>query len=118
MTPGRHPTSDALWARAERIIPSGTQTLSKAPSQFVRGVYPKYLARGRGCRVVDVDGHEYVDYPMALGAVLLGHAHPPVVEAVARQAREGTLFTSCTPSRSRWRSGWSSSCRRPRWCAS
>jgi glutamate-1-semialdehyde 2,1-aminomutase/spore coat polysaccharide biosynthesis protein SpsF len=63
----------------------------------VRGVYPIYLASGRGCRVVDVDGREYVDYPMALGAVLLGHAHPAVVEAVERQAREGTLFTLMHP---------------------
>lgn len=89
--------SDAFWARAERVIPCGTQTLSKAPSQFVRGVYPKYLVRGRGCRVVDADGHEYIDYPMALGAVLLGHAYPAVVEAVERQARAGSLFTLMHP---------------------
>ena len=92
-----HDRSEALWARAERCIPCGTQTLSKAPSQFVNGVYPKYLASGRGCRVTDVDGHEYVDYPMALGAILLGHAHPVVVEAVRRQVAEGTLFTLMHP---------------------
>jgi glutamate-1-semialdehyde aminotransferase len=89
--------SDALWARAERVIPCGTQTLSKAPSQFVRGIYPKYLVGGRGCRVTDADGNEYIDYPMALGAILLGHAAPPVVEAVERQARAGTLFTLMHP---------------------
>jgi glutamate-1-semialdehyde aminotransferase len=94
---GEHPASEILWARAERVIPCGTQTLSKAPSQFVRGVYPTYLARGLGCRVVDVDGHEYIDYPMALGAILLGHAYPTVVEAIERQAREGTLFTLMHP---------------------
>jgi glutamate-1-semialdehyde aminotransferase len=93
----RHPVSDALWARACRRIPCGTQTLSKKPSQFVRGVYPKYLVSGRGCRVTDADGHEYIDYPMALGAVLLGHAWPAVVEAVARQAACGTLFTLMHP---------------------
>jgi glutamate-1-semialdehyde aminotransferase/spore coat polysaccharide biosynthesis protein SpsF (cytidylyltransferase family) len=92
-----HPVSDALWARAERVIPCGTQTLSKKPSQFVRGVYPKYLVSGRGCRVTCADGHEYVDYPMALGAILLGHAYPAVAEAVAAQARAGTLFTLCHP---------------------
>jgi glutamate-1-semialdehyde 2,1-aminomutase/spore coat polysaccharide biosynthesis protein SpsF len=57
------------------------------PSQFVRGVYPKYLMRGRGCRVTDVDGHDYIDWPMALGTILLGHAHPSVVAAVTRQVR-------------------------------
>src|SRR5262249_54622610 len=76
MTMRPHVNSDALWERAERVIPCGTQTLSKAPSQFVRGVYPKYLIGGRGSRVTDVDGNEYIDYPMALGAVLLGHAYP------------------------------------------
>jgi len=96
MTP-RHPRSEQLWARAERVIPSGTQTLSKAPSQFVRGVYPKYLVRGSGCRVTDADGHTYIDYPMALGAVLLGHAHPKVVAAVERQMRAGSLFTLMHP---------------------
>jgi glutamate-1-semialdehyde aminotransferase len=93
----RHPNSEALWARATRTIPCGTQTLSKAPSQFVDGVYPKYLVRGRGCRVTDADGHEYIDYPMALGAVLLGHAYPAVVEAVERQLRAGSLFTLMHP---------------------
>jgi glutamate-1-semialdehyde aminotransferase len=94
---GANPGSEMLWTRAERVIPCGTQTLSKAPSQFVRGVYPKYLVRGHGCRVVDADGHEYIDYPMALGAILLGHGYPAVVEAVERQAREGTLFTLMHP---------------------
>jgi glutamate-1-semialdehyde aminotransferase len=89
--------SEALWERAEAVIPCGTQTLSKAPSQFVNGVYPKYLVRGRGCRVTDADGNQYIDYPMALGAILLGHAYPKVADAVARQAREGTLFTLMHP---------------------
>ena len=58
--------SNRLWERAQRVIPCGTQTLSKAPSQFVDGVSPKFLARGRGCHVWDVDGNEYIDWPMAL----------------------------------------------------
>ena len=93
----RHPQCDALWARAEARIPCGTQTLSKKPSQFVRGVYPKYLVAGRGARVSCPDGYDYLDYPMALGAILLGHAYPAVVEAVERQARSGTLFTVLHP---------------------
>ena len=92
-----HPVCDALWARAERVIPCGTQTLSKKPSQFVRGVYPKYLTGGAGCRVWCADGHQYVDYPMALGAILLGHAYPAVVDAVARQVKQSSLFTLMHP---------------------
>jgi len=89
--------SDALWARALRAIPLGTQTLSKAPSQFVDGVSPKFLARGKGSHVWDVDGNEYIDYPMALGPILLGYDHPAVTEAVVAQVREGTTFTLMHP---------------------
>ena len=53
------------WSRAERVIPLGTQTLSKSPTQFVQGVTPIFLRRGQGAHVWDVDGNEFVDYPMA-----------------------------------------------------
>ena len=89
--------SNRLWDRALRVIPAGTQTLSKAPSQFVDGVSPKYLARGKGCHVWDVDGNEYIDYPMALGPILLGYDYPAVTEAVIAQIREGTTFTLMHP---------------------
>jgi glutamate-1-semialdehyde aminotransferase len=89
--------SDRLWERALGVIPAGTQTLSKAPSQFVDGVSPKFLARGKGSHVWDVDGNEYIDYPMALGPILLGYDFPAVSEAVIRQVHEGTTFTLMHP---------------------
>ncbi|MDE3019862.1 MAG: aminotransferase class III-fold pyridoxal phosphate-dependent enzyme, partial [Nitrospirota bacterium] len=89
--------SESLWRRAENVIPCGTQTLSKGPDQFVRGVYPIYLQRGEGCHVWDVDGNEYIDYPMALGPILLGYQYPTVHEAVVRQLGEGTTFTLMHP---------------------
>ena len=89
--------SRSWWERAIRVIPNGTQTLSKGPDQFVRGVSPIFLERGRGSHVWDVDGNEYVDYPMALGPILLGYDFPPVTEAVCRQARDGTTFTLMHP---------------------
>jgi glutamate-1-semialdehyde aminotransferase len=89
--------SDELWERAQRAIPAGTQTLSKAPSQFVDGVSPKFLQRGKGAHVWDVDGNEYIDYPMALGPILLGYDHPAVTEAAVAQIREGTTFTLMHP---------------------
>ncbi len=89
--------SQALWERALRVIPGGTQTLSKAPSQFVDGVSPKFLRRGAGCHVWDVDGNEYIDYPMALGPILLGYDFPAVSEAVVAQVHEGTTFTLMHP---------------------
>jgi glutamate-1-semialdehyde 2,1-aminomutase/spore coat polysaccharide biosynthesis protein SpsF len=89
--------SNEWWARAERTIPAGTQTLSKGPTQFVRGFAPKYIARGKGSHVWDVDGNEYIDYPMGLGPVSLGHGHPEVVDAVAKQLTEGTAFSMMHP---------------------
>ncbi|HST56581.1 MAG TPA: aminotransferase class III-fold pyridoxal phosphate-dependent enzyme [Solirubrobacteraceae bacterium] len=89
--------SDALWERARRVIPAGTQTLSKGPSQFVDGVSPKFLRRGKGSHVWDVDGNEYVDYPMALGPILLGYDHPVVTAAAIAQIHDGTTFTLMHP---------------------
>jgi glutamate-1-semialdehyde aminotransferase len=89
--------SDRLWERALCVIPGGTQTLSKAPSQFVEGVSPKFLQRGIGSHVWDVDGNEYIDYPMALGPILLGYDFPAVTEAVVKQAHAGTTFTLMHP---------------------
>jgi len=89
--------SEFWWEKAREIIPRGTQTLSKGPDQFVDGVAPKYLMRGNGCHVWDVDGNEYIDYPMALGPILLGYNYPPVVEAVIRQIKDGTIFTLMHP---------------------
>jgi glutamate-1-semialdehyde aminotransferase len=89
--------SERLWERAQRVIPGGTQTLSKSPTQFVDGVSPKFLARGRGCHVWDVDGNEYIDYPLALGPILLGYDYPAVTEAAVAQLRDGTVFTLMHP---------------------
>lgn len=85
--------SQAWLARARRTIPSCSQTFSKAPTQFVQGVAPAFLQRGKGAHVWDVDGNEYLDYSMALGPIILGHAHPAVTEAVSRQAAEATVLS-------------------------
>src|SRR5437763_3742188 len=89
--------SNAWWERAQRVIPMGTQTLSKSPTQFVQGVTPIYLQRGKGSHVWDVDGNEYVDYPMALGPVLLGYAEPVVDDAIRKQLADGITFTLMHP---------------------
>lgn len=82
-----------LKARAEHLIPSCTQTFSKGPTQFVQGISPIFLERGEGSHVWDVDGNEYIDYPMALGPIILGHNYPAVTEAVTSQMQHGTLFS-------------------------
>ena len=57
--------SNEIYNRAKHIIPAGSQTFSKGVTQFVNGFAPKYLERGKGCKVWDVDGNEYLDYIMA-----------------------------------------------------
>ena len=89
--------SQELLTRARDLIPSATQTFSKAPNQFVQGVAPTFLARGQGSHVWDVDGNEYIDYPMALGPVILGHNYPSVTEAVTRQIQDGAAFSLSHP---------------------
>ena len=85
--------SQALWERAQRVIPGASQSLSKGADQFVQGVAPMFLERGQGAHVWDVDGNEYIDYMMALGPVVLGYAIPEVNAAVAEQMAKGMQFS-------------------------
>jgi glutamate-1-semialdehyde 2,1-aminomutase len=89
--------SEALYRRARGLIPAGTQTLAKGPTQFVDGVAPKYLARGSGCHVWDVDGNEYIDLTMAVGPLVLGYCYPRVDEAIKSQLARGTTFSLMHP---------------------
>jgi glutamate-1-semialdehyde aminotransferase len=86
-----------LLKRAERVIPSATQTFSKGPNQWVRGVSPHYLVRGEGAWVWDVDGNKYLDYLMALGPIILGYGNRRVDEAVKRQVAHGSVFSQMHP---------------------
>ena len=86
-------TSDALHQRAAGLIPAFTQTLAKGPGQHVFGVAPKYLRRGKGAWVWDVDGNEFLDMTMAVGPLVLGYAHPAVNDAIRLQLEEGITFS-------------------------
>src|SRR5436853_4684189 len=85
--------SREYFARASKVIPSCTQTFSKGHTQFVQGVSPAFLERGRGSHVWDVDGNEYIDYIMGLCPVVLGYDFPEVTEAVIRQVHDGASFS-------------------------
>ncbi|MCX8026343.1 MAG: aminotransferase class III-fold pyridoxal phosphate-dependent enzyme [Thermodesulfovibrionales bacterium] len=89
--------SDALYARALGLIPAVTQTLAKGPSQYVKGVAPKYLSHGKGCRVWDVDGNEYIDYTMGVGPVSLGYCYEKVDNAIIEQLKKGITFSLMHP---------------------
>jgi glutamate-1-semialdehyde 2,1-aminomutase len=88
--------SEELAARAHEIIPGGAHTYAKGDDQFPLQA-PGFIARGKGCRVWDVDGNEFIEYGMGLRAVTLGHAFEPVVEAVKAELANGTNFTRPSP---------------------
>ncbi|MBE0545187.1 MAG: aminotransferase class III-fold pyridoxal phosphate-dependent enzyme [Verrucomicrobia bacterium] len=85
--------SEAWLGRAQKVVPGCTQTFSKGFNQYVRGVSPVFLERGKGCRVWDVDGNEYIDYVQGLLPNILGYAHDEVNAAVAAQIARGHSFS-------------------------
>lgn len=89
--------SDDLYKRSTGLIPAYSQTLAKGPTQFVNGVAPKYLAKGKGSHVWDVDGNEYIDYNMGIGPLSLGYAYPAVDEAIKKQLEDGITFSLMHP---------------------
>jgi glutamate-1-semialdehyde 2,1-aminomutase len=86
--------SEKLMARARRVIPGGVNSPVRAYGA-VGGTAP-FLVRGKGARVWDADGNEYVDYVGSWGPLVLGHAHPAVLRAVAKAAARGTSFGAPT----------------------
>jgi len=89
--------SNELWARSAGLIPAGTQTLAKGPTQYVNGVAPKYLVRGKGAHVWDVDGNRFLDFTMGVGPLVLGYTHPEVDEAIRSQLSDGITFSLMHP---------------------
>ncbi len=89
--------SNELYMRALGLIPSVTQTLAKGPSQYVKGVAPKYLVKGKGSHVWDVDGNEYLDFNMAIGPISLGYSYPEIDEAIINQLNDGITFSLMHP---------------------
>lgn len=89
--------SNLLYRRATGLIPAYTQTLAKGPTQHVNGVLPKYLKRGSGARVWDVDGNEYLDFQMAIGPLSLGYCYPEVDDAIRQQLEDGITFSLMHP---------------------
>lgn len=91
-------TKSLAWAeRSRRVIPSIAQTISKGTSQYVQGVSPIFLERGKGCRVWDVDGNEYIDFVQGLLPNILGYAHPEVNSAFSEQLALGHSFSMPHP---------------------
>ena len=83
-------SSERLYREAEEIIPGGVN--SPVRSCRAVGTHPLFITSGRGSKIFDVDGNSYIDYVGSWGPLILGHAHPEVVEAVKAAAEQGTSF--------------------------
>jgi len=86
--------SRRLFARAKRVIPGGVNSPVRAFGSV--GGVPRFIASGKGPRVIDADGNAYIDYVGSWGPLILGHAHPAVVRAVRAAASRGTSFGAPT----------------------
>ncbi len=90
----RYARSQELFETAKQLFPGGVNS----PVRAFRGVggNPLFIERGEGAYFWDADGNQYIDYVLSWGPLLVGHAHPNVVEAVAKQAKRGTSFGAPT----------------------
>ena len=91
----RVPASAKLFDEAAKVIPGGVNSPVRAFSAV--GGTPRYITSARGCWLTDADANRYVDLVCSWGPMILGHAHPAVVEAVARTAADGLSFGAPTP---------------------
>lgn len=90
--------SHELFERALKIFPSGVTH----DNRYFGEIEPIYYSHAQGSRKWDVEGREYIDYWMGHGALLLGHGHPDIVEAVERQVRLGTHLGGAHPLEVEW----------------
>lgn len=88
------PASANAFARARTLIPGGVNSPARAFGAV--GGSPLFIARGDGPYLYDVDGHRYLDFIGSWGPMILGHAHPTVVEATMKAVRDGSSFGAPT----------------------
>ena len=88
-------SSEKLFARAREVTPGGVNSPVRAFGAV--GGVPRFMVRGSGPYLTDVDGREYADLVCSWGPMILGHAHPSVISAVAAALADGTSFGTVTP---------------------
>ncbi len=88
------PNSATAFARAQNVIPGGVNSPARAFGAVGGG--PRFIDRGAGSRLFDIDGREYIDYVCSWGPLIFGHAHPRVVRAVQEACAKGTSFGAPT----------------------
>ena len=82
-----------LYKKAEKIIPGKTQLISRRSSQFAHGINPIYAKESKGGYFIDVDDNKYLDWMNAVSAIILGHSHDYVDNAVKEQIDKGSIHT-------------------------
>ncbi|MXY27214.1 glutamate-1-semialdehyde-2,1-aminomutase [Candidatus Poribacteria bacterium] len=82
------------WQKSQQFIPGGVNSPVRNFSKV--GSHPRFIARGAGSKIYDIDGNEYIDYVASWGPLVLGHAHPSVVDAISAIAANGTSFGAPT----------------------
>jgi glutamate-1-semialdehyde 2,1-aminomutase len=87
--------SEKLFAKAQTLFPGGVNS----PVRAFKGVggTPRFIARGRGSHVVDVDGNDYVDYVLSWGPLIVGHCHPEVMREVQDAMKDGSSYGAPSP---------------------
>ena len=91
--PKRFVQSEQMLARALKSTPSGSQTVAKSFYQYPVGAAPLFLKKGKGSRVWDVDGNEYIDFISSLATSVLGYGDEEVLSAVRAQLEDGVGFS-------------------------
>ena len=89
--------SDRHFEEALKLIPWGTQTNAKRPYPQFEHAMPKFIEHGKGCRIWDMEGKEYIDFRLALGPITLGYCYDEVDDAVREQMKKGVLFSMASP---------------------
>lgn len=84
----------SAWNKSQQIIPGGVNSPVRNFSKV--GEHPRFIDRGAGSKIYDIDGNEYIDYVASWGPLVLGHAHPDVVAAINAAAANGTSFGAPT----------------------
>ena len=87
--------SARLFTLAKALLPGGVNSPVRACRSV--GCDPLFVRRAAGCLITDVDGNEFIDFVGSWGPMILGHAHPEVVEAIQRTAADGTSFGAPCP---------------------
>lgn len=85
-------SSAKFFERAMRVLVEGCSSASRGPMNY--SPHPSYFSKGKGARMWDVDGNEFIDWQLSFGCLPMGHAHPRIVEVIREEVENGTHFAT------------------------